>query len=202
MVFHTYPGATTTNTSYSRTELREQISPGDNNVNWTFATEGRMKGTLKMDEVTKSSDGKYHRSIIMQIHGRLTNQQRDFIGASDNNAPPVLKIYWAYGRVRVIRKILKDPNVNAVDILKEEAWTDEGVYLGNNVDFNKFTIEIKASKGKLEIILNDNESIVYDDMNMQKWGVFENYFKAGNYLQTNDKGSYAKVKYYKLEVSH
>ena len=36
---------------------------------------------------------------------------------------------------------------------------------------------------------------------MQKWGVFENYFKAGNYLGTNDSGAFARVKYYNLELS-
>ena len=59
-----------------------------------------------------------------------------------------------------------------------------------------------ASEGRLEVILNDEESVVYDDIHMQKWGVFENYFKAGNYLQTKDEGSFAKVKYYDLEISH
>ena len=69
--------STTTNTKYSRCELREQMVPGENNVNWTFAQGGTMKGKLAMDEVTRDSDGKYHRVIIMQIHGRLTNEQRD-----------------------------------------------------------------------------------------------------------------------------
>ncbi|MBP9600186.1 MAG: polysaccharide lyase family 7 protein, partial [Lutibacter sp.] len=32
VVFYTYPGATTTNTSYSRTELREQMVPGSNST--------------------------------------------------------------------------------------------------------------------------------------------------------------------------
>ena len=32
--------------------------------------------------------------------------------------------------------------------------------------------------------------------------VFENYFKAGNYLQSKDEGAFATVKYYDLEVSH
>lgn len=47
----------------------------------------------------------------MQIHGRLTNAQRDLIGQKDNNAPPVFKIYWDNGKVRVKTKLLKDTNV-------------------------------------------------------------------------------------------
>ncbi len=44
----------------------------------------------------------------MQIHGRLTNEQRDLIGQKDNNAPPILKIYWENGKIRVKTKVLKN----------------------------------------------------------------------------------------------
>ena len=202
LVFYCYPGSSTLNSSYSRTELREQMVPGSNSTNWTFGEGGQMKGELKVSDISKDNEGKFHRVIIMQIHGRLTNAQRDLIGEDDNNAPPVLKVYWNDGRIRVHRKILKDINVNDVDILRTSAWTDEADWLGGDVDFNKFTLEIKASEGRLEVILNDNENVVFDDIHMQKWGVFENYFKAGNYLQTKDEGSSATVKYYDLEVTH
>ena len=54
----------------------------------------------------------------------------------------------------------------------------------------------------MEVILNDNETVVYNDIHIQKWGVFENYFKAGNYLVSLDKIAYAKVNYFNLEVTH
>ena len=203
LVFHTYPGASTANSSYSRTELREQMVPGSNSTNWTFAQGGRLKGTLSVPEVSKDADGDPHRIIIMQIHGRLTNEQRDRIGEDDNNAPPVLKIYWQDGKVRVKTKQLKDVNTTEPEILKTDAWTDDdGHYFSEKVDAQKFTLEVIASDGRLEVRLNDSESVVYDDIHMQKWGVFENYFKAGNYLQTKEEGSFAKVKYYDLELSH
>lgn len=203
LVFYTYPGATTANTSYSRTELREQMQPGSNSVNWTFAQGGRMKGTLSVPEISKDASGKPHRTIIMQIHGRLSNAQRDQIGAKDNNAPPVLKIYWEKGKVRVKTKELKDTAAIDEEILHEEAWKDdEGHTFSQAVDHDKFTLEVIASDGRLEVILNGAESVVYDNIHMRRWGVFENYFKAGNYLNTLDKGAFAKVKYYALEVSH
>lgn len=203
LVFYTLPGASTRNSSYSRTELREQMVPGSNSTNWTFAQGGRLKGTLSVPEVSTDDSGKPHRIIIMQIHGRLTNEQRDRIGEDDNNAPPVLKIYWQDGRVRVKTKQLKDVNTTEPEILKTDAWTDDdGHYFEENVSTGKFTLEVIASDGRLEVILNESESVVYDDVHMQKWGVFENYFKAGNYLQTKEEGSFSKVKYYALEVSH
>ncbi len=203
LVFYTYPGASTANSSYSRTELREQMVPGSNTTNWTFAQGGNMKGTLEMDEISRDNDGDYHRTMVMQIHGRLTNEQRDLIGEDDNNAPPVLKVYWQDEKVRVVTKALKDISVSDTEMLKTSAWKDgESHTFSENVGFEKFTVEVKVTEGRIEVILNENMSKVFDGIHMEKWGVFENYFKAGNYLQTKDEGSFASVKYYDLTVSH
>ena len=203
LVFMTYPDASTANSSYSRTELREQMDPGSNSANWTFSQGGKMKGTLSVPFISRDRDNKYHRTIVMQIHGRLTNAQRDLIGEDDNNAPPVLKIYWQNGKIRVKTKVLKNLNASAEELLYTTAWgDDEGHTFPEDIGAKKFTLEVIASEGRLEVILNDKDSVVYDGVHMQKWGVFENYFKAGNYLQTTDEGSYAMVKYYALEVVH
>ena len=204
IVFHAMPTKSKTrNTKYTRSELREQMVPGENNVNWTFKDGGYMKGKLAIDQVSKDANGKYHRIIIMQIHGRLTNEQRDLIGEDDNNAPPILKIYWQNGKIRVKTKVLKNVNAQVPEILHEHAWdNDKGFDFEQEVGFRKFTLEVKVSEGKMVVILNKTEYKVYENIHMQKWGVFENYFKAGNYFQTRDKGAFAKVRYYSLEVSH
>ena len=204
LIFYAYPSdATTANTKYSRSELREQMVPGDNNTNWTFAQGAYMKGKLAMDEISKDSDGKYHKAIIMQIHGRLTDEQRDLIGQKDNNAPPILKIYWQDGKVRVKTKMLKNLSATDEELLHEEAWDDDkGFTFEQEVGFGKFTLEVKVSDGKMVVVLNNNEYAVYENIHMRRWGIFENYFKAGNYFQSRDIGAYAKVKYYELEVSH
>lgn len=204
IVFHAMPTESTTkNTKYTRSELREQMEPGNNNKNWTFADGAYMSGKLAMDETTRDDDGKYHRTIIMQIHGRLTNEQRDLIGEDDNNAPPILKIYWDNGKVRVKTKVLKNVNATNEELLHEDAWgDDDGFNFEQEVGFRKFTLEVEVSKGKMVIILNGNEYKVYENVHMRKWSVFENYFKAGNYFQSRDKGAYSKVLYYELEVSH
>lgn len=203
LVFYAYPGATTTNTKYSRTELREQMVAGSNSTNWTFAEGANMKGTLAMGEVSKDSDGDYHRVIIMQIHGRLTNEQRDLIGEDDNNAPPMLKIYWDDGEVRVKTKVLKDLTDTDTEALHTDAWGDDvGINFDEAVGFEKFTLEVKVSDGKMEVILNDKQTLTYDSEHIERWGIFENYFKAGNYLISLDENAFAKVKYYDLEVSH
>ena len=203
IVFYAYPNNSTANSSYSRSELREQMVPGDNNTNWTFAQGGRMKGRLAMDEVSRGEDGKYHKVIVMQIHGRLTNEQRDLIGQKDNNAPPMLKIYWQDGKVRVKTKVLKNPSLTGNALLYEEAWTDdEGYTFKQEVGFKPFTLEVKVESGKMVVSLNNQEFQVYDNVSIKKWGIFENYFKAGNYFQTKDNDAHAAVKYYELEVGH
>lgn len=203
LVFYTFPASSTANSSYSRTELREQMQPGSNNVNWTFEQGGKMKGTLSVPEISKDENGEFERTIVMQIHGRLTNEQRELIGEDDNNAPPILKIYWFKGKIRVKTKVLKDIEASDTEILFTDAWgDDEGFNFSEEVGHEKFTLEIIASKGKMEIILNDKEKIIYDNIHLQKWNVFENYFKAGNYLASRNENSFAKVKYFELEVTH
>ncbi len=200
LVFYTAPGSTTANSKYSRTELREQMEPGSNKVNWTFAQGGRMKGTLRVSRVS-GEEGKLDRIIVMQIHGRLTDAQRDLIGEDDNNAPPVLKIYWDDGKVDVRRKVLKDLDTDEVEELKTSAWKDEAHYFDQEVGFDRFTIEVIAAADHLTVKMGDEE-LRFDDEHVERWGVFENYFKAGNYLQSTDPDSYGEVKYYSLEVSH
>lgn len=203
LVFYTYPGSTTTNSSYSRTELREQMVPGSNSTNWTFTEGGRMRGTLSVSEISKDNDGDFHRTIIMQIHGRLSNTQRDLIGASDNNAPPVLKIYWQDNQVYVRTKVLKDTSVTYEQSLYTSAWEDDdGTYFNRIVGTDTFTLEVVASEGRMEVTLDDDETLIYEGVHMDRWGVFENYFKAGNYLGSRDANAFARVKYYNLEVSH
>ena len=204
IVFHAMPtDSKTRNTKYTRSELREQMVPGNNNVNWTFEQGAYMKGKLAMESTTKDADGKYHRTIIMQIHGRLTNEQRDLIGEDDNNAPPMLKIYWDKGKIRVKTKVLKNINATVPEILHEDAWdNDEGFNFEQEVGFGKFILEVIVSEGKMVVVLNESEYKVYENIHMRKWGVFENYFKAGNYFQSRDEGSFSKVRYYELEVKH
>lgn len=204
LVFHANPtNATTANTKYSRSELREQMEPGNDRVNWTFTQGGTLKAKMAMGDVSRANDGKYHKVIIAQIHGRLTNKQRDLIGQKDNNAPPILKIYWQNGKIRVKTKVLKYAGVDQKAILYKEAWIDDkGQNFEQEVGFRKFTIEVKVNDGKISVSLNKSEFFVYDNASIKRWGIFENYFKVGNYFQTRDEGAFAKVKVYELSVEH
>lgn len=204
LVFYATPTtATTANTKYSRSELREQIDPGNDKINWTFSDGGTLKAKMQMGEVSKDENGKYHKVIIAQIHGRLSEEQKSLIGQKDNNAPPVLKIYWQDGKIKVKTKELIYPDIDSVGILHESAWgDDQGKNFKYEVGFKKFNIEIKVTDGKMLISLNGNEYFVYENHSIKRWGVFENYFKIGNYFQTRDQGAFAHVKVFDIEVSH
>ncbi len=204
IVFHAYPGSTTANTKYSRTELREQMVSGSNSTNWTFKDGGRMKVKMAIDQVSRDANGKEHRIIIAQIHGRLTNEQKESIGQKDNNAPPILKIYYDKGKIRVKTKVLKNTTAADADILDKKAWGDDDGYnfetpVGKG---ERFTLEVIVSDGRMEIVLNGWQRKIYKGVHMERWGIFENYFKVGNYFQSRDEGSFGKVKIYELEVSH
>ena len=201
--FYAYPAETTPNSTYSRTELREQMISGSDRTNWSFAQGGSLRGVLAVSEVSQDQNGNPHRLIVMQIHGRLTDDQKERIGQKDNNAPPILKIYWQDGKIRVKTKELKDVTTSDDAVLYSNAWTDdEGFTFPDPVDFDKFTLEVNVKAGLMEVILNNYDTIRYSGVHIDKWGAFDNYFKAGNYFQSRDEGSFARVKYYELEVSH
>jgi len=202
LVFFATPGVNTRNTSYARCELREQLEPGNDNVNWTFAEGGVMEGVLKVEDISKNKKGKYDKVVVMQIHGRLSNEDRAKIKKKDNDAPPILKVSWYDGNIRLISKVLRKGKSGS-DILYKESWMDAEPYVfPAKVGFDKFSLKIIAEKNKLSVILNDKYTKVYDSKDIKKWGVFENYFKAGNYLAFNNPNGYAKVKFYDLNVKH
>ncbi len=204
IVFYTFPRQSTANSSYSRTELRELILPSNSRVNWSLETGGTMVGRLKMLDISKDniSSREYHRTIVMQIHGILSIADVAKLNASSNNGPPLIKIYWEDGYIWAFKKSLVDITTSGDDLLdtSRDTWVDEKRNMGY-VGFDAFNFRITASTGKLELQLNNDSPVIYQDISMAKWP-FENYFKAGNYLNTTDAGAFARVKYFSLSVTH
>ncbi len=205
LVFYTYPGgATTTNSSYPRTELREQMTPGSNSNNWTLAQGGTMEGVLKIDDISKdNSTSSYENSrvIVMQIHGIVSPGDVTKYNLSSNHAPPLLKMTWVDGHLIAYKKSLKDESTSGAALYDESSatWTDIKHDFGA-INKSMTTVKIKASSGKLVVTVN-GVSHTFNDVSLQKWP-FENYFKAGSYLISTDANTFAKVKYYSLKVSH
>ncbi len=201
LVFYTVPLATTAHSHYSRTELREQLVPGRDDVNWTLARGGRLRARLQLRSISKDADGRPHRTIVMQIHAHLSDEQMERSGADSHTGPPLLKVYWQNGSLRAFVKKLKDPDAADDEILRRSAWEDEKYTFQTPVGYEPFDLEVVASAGRLEVVLNHRESHVWKTPSLARWP-FEDYFKAGNYLQTRDQGAYASVVFYELEVTH
>ena len=204
LVFYTYPDVATTNSSYSRTELRELINPSNSRENWTLSDGGVMTGRLKVDAISEDteSSNNYHRLIVMQIHGIISEEDMATHGFSSNNGPPLIKIYWKDGHVWSHKKSLVDESTSGDDLLdtSSDIWSDIKINLGY-VGFEAFDFKIIATNARIEIQLNDDTPYIYEDVSLDKWP-FENYFKAGNYLVTTHPDAYSYVKYYTLDVAH
>lgn len=204
IVFYTYPSTSTTNSKYSRTELRELINPNNSKENWTLAEGGVLEGRLKMVSMTKDSQSsnRYHRTIIMQIHGIISEEDMAKHNFDSNNGPPLLKIYWLDGEVIAYKKSLKDETTSGDALLETSSatWTDIKHNFGS-VGYEPFNLKIVASDAKLSVQLNDGTPHVFQDVSLDKWP-YENYFKAGNYLVSTEATAKAYLKYYSLTVSH
>jgi len=207
IVLYTFPDVSTTNSSYSRTELRELISPSNSKENWTLLEGGEMIGRLKVDSIsenTQSSDD-YHRVIVMQIHGIISDEDVIAHGFTSHNGPPLIKIYWKDGYIWCHKKSLVDEATTGTDLIQpytssNNFWTDVKDNLGY-VGNDPFDFRITASDAQVEVQLNTGTPIVYQDVSLDKWR-YENYFKAGNYLITTDADAFSYVKYYNLNITH
>ncbi|WP_299892009.1 polysaccharide lyase family 7 protein [uncultured Lacinutrix sp.] len=204
LVFYTYPETSTTNSLYSRTELRELINPSNSRENWTLAEGGEMSGRLKVASISENNESSddYHKVIVMQIHGIISEEDMEIHGFSSNNGPPLIKIYWKDGFVWCHKKSLINESTDGDDLLEtsNNTWTDIKVNLGY-VGFDAFDFRIKASDARIEVQLNDENAYIYEDVSLDKWP-YENYFKAGNYLTTTHADAFSYVKYYNLNVVH
>jgi len=204
LVFYTYPDISTTNSSYSRTELRELINPNNARENWTLLEGGEMIGKLKVESISENNESSddYHKVIVMQIHGIISEEDMDIHGFSSNNGPPLIKIYWKDGYVWSHKKSLVNESTSGDDLLDttSDTWTDIKKNLGY-VGFESFEFRITASDAKIEVQLNNDDPYIYEDLSLDKWP-FENYFKAGNYLGSTDPEAYSYIKYYNLNITH
>lgn len=202
LVMEAYPSAGKSKAKYTKNSLREQMIPGKSSKNWTLQEGGILTAKFQVTEMSKETPKKYHRTLLFEVQGRTSKEQNEKLGREKSISIPLLKIYWQNERIRVQRKVLKDESTSGQDLFEKSAWQDDpGRYFKGNVSFEKASIKIHVADGRIEVHLNDLKPMIYRDASIRKWP-FENYFNAGNYLQTKEPGSKAVVKLYQLEVTH
>lgn len=201
LVMKAYPVPGNSTLKYTKTALREQMEPGSSSKNWTLSQGATLKATFQVTEISKK-EKKYQRTLLFQIQGTTNKSQNEEFDLDKNVSVPLMSIFWQDERIRIVRKKLNDLSLPASKLINKDVWEDDqGLYFNKKVGFEKATIEIIVSDGKIEVRLNDEKPIIYRDQSIKKWP-FENYFNVGNYLQTKDAGSFSTVKFYALEVNH
>ncbi len=184
MVFiaHT-DGATTSGSTYPRTELREMN--GDKRAAWKPSQGGTMTATLKVDEVPSFKNGDPGRLVVGQIHG------------ADEE---LVRLYWENNTVYFIND-RAGPNNKEIkfNLLSADGKTPD-IALGE-----KFSYKIDARGDTLKIEVHADGKIYTSTTPINAvWQSDSLYFKAGIYLATNeDSGSgRAKASFYGLDFGH
>ena len=203
LVFEAYQVENSTSKSkYIRSNMREQMQPGSNDVNWTMKQGGTLETEVQLVKMSKDEKGKYHRTLLVQVDGRTSEKDTKSLGLQKPVSMPFVKIYWQDEKIRIKRRILKDQTLVGDALLDKKSWKEESIdYSSDKIGFEKVDIRIELTKGRIEITINEEKPIVFKDFSVSQW-YFENYFTVGNYLQTRDEGAHSIVKYHKLNLSH
>ncbi len=214
----TRDGATTENSDYLRSELREMLRFGNTSVdtsspenNWVTSmapaedqaaaggVDGQMRATLSVDKVTEMGDSEQAgRVIIGQIHAEENEPLRLYYHKTPDS--PNGAIYFAHepqnGKSETFHVLFGDETGNATD----------GIALGE-----VFSYDIKVEGQDLSVTIERNDgTVVSETVDLSDSGYdaegTQLYFKAGVYSQndtTPDPSTdYAEATFYSLETAH
>jgi hypothetical protein len=173
-------GATTSGTTYPRSELREMLNTNNTSVNWKGYGAHALNVQCKVLQVPSSG-----KVIIGQIKG--------FTG----NAYPLVKILYYNGTVQGIVK------TNSSNDASDYKFPTVNVGLGNSINY-----QVQMVNGLITIAVSGSSGGVTNALNVFQtdpdWATNTLYFKAGDYCQdnggTDTEGS--RVAIYALAASH
>jgi len=210
---------TSSNTSYTRTELREMLRHGDTNINvkginknnWVFSSasleeqalaggvDGLLIAELEVNNVTETGDdSQVGRVIIGQIHANDDEPIRVYYRKLPQNEKG--SIYFAHeikGGDDIYHELIGTRSKSAVNPI-------------NGIKLNeRFGYQVSVRGHLLTLIITrqgqaDVEtSIDISDSGYDKGGQYM-YFKAGVYNQNNtgDPKDYVQATFYKIENTH
>jgi hypothetical protein len=169
-------GVTTPNSTHPRSELREMNASGSA-ANWDIAGTHIMNATVKVVKVPSST-------AIGQIH--IGTALQSGLPASTK---PLLELYYRSSGDIVLG-------------IENSPAGGQTPYTLTNIPLNTtFTYQIKATSSTITVSINGTP---YAFPLPQSFIGYGEYFKAGNYIQSNgaDPNVGALVKFYALSVSH
>ncbi len=232
MVFRSTIGGakTSTNTSYTRSELREMLRRGNTSIstqgvnenNWILGYQpdpgvavggrnGVLRGTLAVNHVTETgSRSRLGRVIIGQIHAESDEPLRLYYRKFPENELGF--VYFAH-EIRnsddIYFPVLGPVNSNISNAPADDTNPANGIALDEI-----FSYEITQRDARIDVVLRRGENtgpIIghnYVDMRQQNSGYDIPgewmYFKAGAYTQNNtgDANDFDQVTFYNLENTH
>ncbi len=185
----------TTNSTHSRTELREMMNPTNNSLsdpsnNWTMAQGGTMTAALRIDHASTTGTTNVGNVVIGQIHGPSTEVMRlHFVkGPSD-----------ATGRIFVAMENTSGKGVHSPDLVSNA--TGDGIKLGE-----RFTYQIRLYGRQLTVYIGraNHTTVKYTATVDSAYAGLNLYFKAGVYNQDNtgDAADYVQATFFKLTHTH
>lgn len=169
-------GATTSGSSYPRSELREQVAPPSNSSNWFAFGTHTLDAQCRVTQIPSSG-----KVIIGQIHG--------YTGA----ALPLVKLQYNNGNVEVLIK------TNANNDLTDKKYTFGNVGPNTNINY-----QIKVLNGLVSVTVNGTTQSLNVFQTDPDWATNTLYYKAGSYCQDNagTNGEGARVAFYSISRSH
>ena len=211
---------TSTNTSYTRTELREMLREGNRSFstsgvgknNWVFGSapesdqaaaggiDGVLTGTLAVNHVTTTgADNQVGRVIFAQIHANDDEPIRFYYRKLPNNTNA--SIYFAHES----RNVANDIYFEMIGSRSQSQSNPvDGIALNE-----KFSYEIRTVGNQLTVkLIRSGKADIVETVDMSSSGYDVGgqymYFKAGAYIQDNtgDDDDYAQVTYYALSNEH
>lgn len=184
MVFSAYAnGATTSGSSYPRSELREMANGTE--ASWNLARGGTMTATLKVDQVPNLSSGGQGRVIVGQIHGEDEE---------------LIRLYWENSKVYFMNDQAGSENDETKFIFRNTSRQEPSVSLGERFSYK---IDARGNTLKVDIYADGQVYTSTSEIN-SVWQSDTFYFKAGIYLGVNENNGngMGKVSFYGLDFGH
>ncbi|MBM1172057.1 polysaccharide lyase family 7 protein [Microvirga arabica] len=175
-------GATTSGSSYARSELREM--KGTEKAAWNLTQGGIMTATLEVD-AAPNREGVGGKIVVGQIHG----QDKELV-----------RLYWENGKMYFANDQAGSGNSETKFYFVDSSGQQPSVSLDE-----KFSYTIDAKGSDLEVTIYADGQIYKSVTKINNvWQSDTFYFKAGAYLganETNGSG-YGQTSFYDLRFNH
>ena len=194
-------------------EMTYELEVKDGSMNLKFMSEGHetktfTKNLIKSEYATKANMPEQVQKLFVPIGQDGVERENAYLGeglffkqgsySQTNGKDPAVNKLWCSGAETHggdVQKQYADGNY-------AEVWfKSASISVSDDAISNAGYFKANDGLSKKTVYLNDQKPIIYRDANIRKWSL-DNYFNAGNYLQTKSVAAHSIVKFHKLQVTH